>query len=149
MADDKLQEFFKKKTSGHPDIDWCKKRDDWVTAVKVFYEEKVKDILKGSIEDGSVSVSFDEITISEEYIGSYEIREMKLQIGDQTVKLSPKGCNIIGASGRIDLIGELGQKTIVMQPDSRWGIVTTRTPTLKVESFKEATLLEALEEIMR
>lgn len=147
MADDKLQEFFKKKKNGHPSVDWFKKRDDWIKAVEVFYEEKVKDILKDSIEDGSVSVSFDEITISEEYIGKYKIREMKLQIGDQTVKLSPKGCNIIGASGRIDLIGALGQKTIVMQPGSRWSIVITRTPTLKVEPFEE-TLLEALEEIM-
>lgn len=147
MADDKLQEFFKKKTSGHPNIDWCKKKDDWVKAVNDFYEV-VKDILKGSIEDGSVSVSFDEITISEENIGAYEIPKMKLQIGTQIVELSPKGCNIIGASGRIDLIGELGQKTIVMQPGSRWGIVITRTPTLKIEPFVETTLLEALEEIM-
>lgn len=147
MTGDKIRDFFEKKTSEHPSENWDKKKDHWVTAVNDFYED-VKRILDSSINEGAVSVSYDINTISEEYIGAYEIRKMKLQIGNQIVELSPKGCNIIGASGRIDLIGELGQKTIVLQPDARWAIVATRTPTLKVVPFGESSLLEALEEIM-
>lgn len=147
MTGDKLRDFFEKKTSEHPSINLGKKKDDWIKAVNNFYKD-VEKILDSSIKEGTVSVSYDTNTISEEYIGTYEIRKMKLQIGDQIVELSPKGCNIIGASGRIDLIGELGQKTIVLQPGDRWAIVATRTPTLKVVEFDESNLLEALEEIM-
>ena len=147
MTDDKLRVFFKTKRGYHQEIDWTKKRDKWISAVDAFYKD-IGKILKGSIEDSTVSISYEEKEIAEENIGKYTIREMILHVGEQKVKLSPKGCNIIGASGRIDLIGELGQKTIVMQPDSRWGIVATRIPTLKVISFEETSLLEALEEIM-
>ena len=47
------------------------------------------------------------------------------------------------------MIGEMGERTLVLQPRDRWGIVVARTPTLKVVPLNESSLLDALKEVMR
>ena len=149
MTKNKLDDFFKeKKIKTGGDIDWIKKRDEWINDVEILYG-KIEKYLKNLRKDETVTLSRSFKTIFEEYIGEYEIAELALQVGDEKVVFSPKGRNIVGASGRVDLIGEMGQKTLVVQPKNRWGIVATRTPTLKVIPLDENSLLDALKEIMR
>ena len=149
MAKNKLDDFFKeKKIKTGGDIDWIKKRDEWINDVEILYG-KIEKYLKNLRKDETVTLSRSFKTIFEEYIGEYEIAELALQVGDEKVAFIPKGRNIVGASGRVDLIGEMGQITLVVQPKNRWGIVATRTPTLKVIPLDENSLLDALKEIMR
>jgi len=149
MTKNKLDDFFKeKKIKTGGDIDWIKKRDEWINDVEILYG-KIEKYLKNLRKDETVTLSRSFKTIFEEYIGEYEIAELALQVGDEKVAFIPKGRNIVGASGRVDLIGEMGQKTLVVQPKNRWGIVATRTPTLKVIPLDENSLLDALKEIMR
>ncbi len=55
----------------------------------------------------------------------------------------------MGAAGRVDVIGERGEATLIVQPDSQWGFVQTRQPTLRVVPLDESTLAEVLQLVMR
>ena len=150
MSQHALQEFFReKKHKSGGDIDWDARKRAWIDAVNRLYDRITTEYLADPVEEGNVLVSRPEKTIVEDFIGPYEIPELVLQVGDERAVLSPKGRNIVGASGRIDLIGEMGERTLVLQPDDRWGIVVARTPALKVAPLDETSLLDALKEVMR
>lgn len=144
-----FDDFFRKhqKNSGKQGINWERRRREWVKAVEELYAAIRDEYLKGSIKAGLVSVSERSKNITEDYIGTYSIPELILQVGDQQVVFSPKGRNIIGGTGRIDLQGPLGEKTIVAQP-GRWNIVASRTPTLRTVPLDATSLLGALQEVM-
>ena len=149
MTTNGLDDFFKtkKKKSGE-DIDWDKKRDEWIKDIDALYKD-IKKYMGTLLRDKTVSLSRSEKIIVEEYLGEYSVVELTLYVGDERVVFSPKGRNIVGASGRVDMIGEMGRKTLVVQPERRWSIVATRIPKLNVVPLDENTLLDALKEIMR
>jgi len=150
MAEQSLKEFFRnKKAKAGGDIDWAARKDEWVQTIRDLYKTITDDYLAEPIADGSVAVAEDEKTIVEEFIGPYQAPELVLQVGDEKVMFSPKGRNIVGASGRIDLIGEMGVKTLVVQPERRWGVVESRTPTLRIVPLDKESLLSALKDVMR
>ena len=150
MSQHALQEFFReKKHKSGGDIDWDARKRAWIDAVNRLYGQIETEYLAAPVAEGDVLVSQSEKEIVEDFMGSYAIRELVLQVGDERAVFSPKGRNIVGASGRIDLIGEMGQRTLVLQPGERWGIVVARTPTLTVAPLDETSLLDALKEVMR
>ena len=150
MAHDTLTEFFReKKSKSGADIDWQSRKQAWIQAINDLYGKIAGEYLAGPVGEQLVRVSRRAKALVEEYIGAYQVDELVVQVGDEQVVFSPKGRNIVGASGRIDLIGDMGEKTIVLQPEGRWGIVATRSPTLKVVPLDERSLLAALEEVMR
>lgn len=152
MAEQDLQEFFRAKqarTASAGTIDWQAKKDHWLEAVEKLYDTIVKCYLAKPVADGTVKVSYEERTIAEEHIGQYGIRDLVLQVGDEKVVFSPRGANVVGAAGRIDLCGDLGEVTLVLQPGDRWGVVAMRTPILKVLPLDEKSLLTSLQSVMR
>ena len=150
MANEALKEFFqKKKSKSGGDTDWQAKRNDWLQAIDNLYKKIKEDYLAGPISEDLVKIGCRQRTVVEEYIDPYEVEELVLLVGDERVCFVPKGMNIVGASGRIDLVGDMGEKTIVLQPGERWGIVEARTPTLKIVPLDEDSLLTALKEVMR
>ena len=150
MADNKLSEFLrdKKTKSANVTINWEAKRKVWVQAVKELYKEITDRYITSAIEDGSVKVSSKDTQITEEYIGDYTVPELHLQVGNERVVFSPKCMNIVGASGRIDLSGDMGEGTIIRE-DHGWAIVSARVPKRKVIPLNEESLLEALKTVMR
>ena len=149
MAKDLLRKFFqKKKQKAKPvDIDWASKRDAWIKAVKALYETIEDDYLKAV--KGDVEITHPEKVVSENYIGEYRIPELILRAGDEQIVFSPKGVNIVGAQGRIDLEGDRGEATIVWQGGDRWSIVASRVPTLRLVPLTADSLAELLKGIMR
>jgi hypothetical protein len=149
MSTQTLSEFFREKRAhaGSPDINWEARKSAWIASVDRLYETIV-DMLKGPIEAGSVAVDYRSKTITEEFMGSYWINELALVVGDETVVFSPKARNVVGGSGRVDLRGDMGEVTLVAQPD-HWAVVVQRTPTLKVVRLDQASLLDALRTVMR
>ena len=150
MGKKELVDFFsaKKKIAGG-DVDWERKKKQWLDDVAALYDKVQNEYLAGAVRKGDVSISRDEVDISEEFIGKYSIPKLIVSVGDERVEFLPKGCNVVGASGRVDLIGDMGGKTLVVQPGHRWGIVKTRTPALKIAPLDANSLLDALKEIMR
>ncbi len=149
MAQQKLTEFFREKEQKLGRVNWTKKKKDWLSSVNKLYKRIEEEYLGGLVQDKVVSIARSKKTIEESLIGQYDIDELVIQVGTERVVFSPKGRNVVGASGRVDLIGDMGRKTLVLQPGDRWGIVKTRTPTLKVVPLDEDTLLEALKDVMR
>jgi hypothetical protein len=86
--------------------------------------------------------------IKEEYLGTYRVPELILDISGESVRFSAKGRNIIGARERVDLVGDLDAMTVVLEPAGHWSVVLSRVPR-QVVSLDGKTLAEALRRVMR
>ena len=150
MADTSLLDFFhaKKEKNGNQ-IDWQAKKERWLERIENLYVTILNDYLAPAIQAGDVSYTYRPKQLEESYIGPYVVRELVLFVGDESVIFSPKGCNIVGSSGRIDLLGEMDKKTLILNADKNWMILAYRTPVVKVLPLDQQTLLDVLKEIMR
>jgi hypothetical protein len=148
MAQDQLREFFreKKKKVKPVDVNWAAKRDAWKKAVEDLYQT-ITDYLREA--GAEVELTLEYKVVTENNIGEYHIQELILRVGDERVVFSPKGVNIVGAKGRIDVHGDRGDATIVWQDDGRWSIVASRTPVLRLVPLTADSLAEMLRSIMR
>lgn len=117
-------------------IDWNKTRNDWLEYLKKFYE-KVEHYLADYKNEGKLSYTFSEKEIFEEYIGSYTVDVMRIKLADERrVELKPIGRNIIGARGRVDLIGANGKvKFVLVNKDY------SAPPPIKVTIREEGELI--------
>lgn len=153
---DDLREFLRERqtrsTSGSR-INWEAKKRDWIAAVKQLYDTITKDIFGDAVNEELVKMTRREKEIVEHYVGRYTIPELVLQIGGEDVVFSPKAVNVIGAEGRIDLIGDRDQATIVRgwDPDAKqhtWNIVEMRLPSRILVPLTKDSLLAALRQVM-
>ena len=87
--------------------------------------------------------------LTENYIGTYQANDLTLVIGNEQVRFSPRGRNIVGASGRVDILGERGETILIQQADSNWAFVRSRQPKLETVPLDESTLAEVLQLVMR
>ena len=146
-----LADIFKNKqpsvASGTP-IDWDERREQYLRAVKNLYEQ-IERLLVEPIEQKTATLSRRPKELSENYIGTYKADDLILLAGDEQVRFSPRGRNIVGASGRVDVLGERGEEILVVQPDGVWRFVESRQPTLKTVGLDEMSLAEALARVMR
>src|SRR3954469_392564 len=102
MANDQLRELFhQKKQKAAPPPDRAAKRDAWIAAVDALYSVINNEYLENA--GGDVEVAYQDKVVTETSIGEYHVRDMVLRVGDEQVIFSPKGTNIVGARGRIDL----------------------------------------------
>ena len=152
MATETLNDFFREKQAktaaagATTAIDWGERKRGLIEHLDELYKT-IEQYLAQSIRERSVSVSYATKQITEDYIGTYEVREMILQVGDERVVFSPKGRNIAGAGGRVDLRGPLGEKTLLVQ-NGKWSIIMSRTPTPKLVPLDPDSLLSALRGVM-
>lgn len=159
MGKNQLSEFFREKQakSKPSDIDWKAKRDAWIRAVGKLY-----DTLEKYLAGAKDTVKVDRTRqkqVTEQYIGEYSIPEMALAVGEEVVVFSPKGVNLVGAAGRIDVQGDRGEAMIVRQPGDRWSLVLSRAPSLRLAPITgddaspikngDEVLLELLRSVMR
>jgi len=105
-------------------------------------------LLAGPIAQRLVTVSRGKKKIEEEDLGTYWAPELNLDISGETVRFSPKGRDIMGAKGRVDLVGELDAVTLVLEPAGHWSVVLSRVPRY-VAALDSKTLAEALRKVMR
>jgi hypothetical protein len=147
---DELQAFLlsRQQHAAANEIDWGERRREWIDAVEQLYRNITGELLAEDIEKGLVTVSRGAKEIKEEYLGRYRVPELILDISGQTVRFSPKGRNIIGAKGRVDLVGELDAMTLILEPAGHWSVVVSRVPR-HVVSLDRRALAEALPRVMR
>jgi hypothetical protein len=149
MAQDQLQKFFQeKKQKAQPaGVDWGVKRDAWIAAVSDLYRKIEDDYLKAAKAD--VDIERRDKVVTENQIGEYHVPDLVLCVGDEEVVFSPRGTNIVGARGRIDVEGERGDATIVWRGEDDWSIVVSRTPRLRLVELTADSLADLLKGIMR
>jgi hypothetical protein len=129
-------------------IDWDSRRNEYLAAVEDLYK-RIESMLAEPIGQKSLTLHRRSKQLTENYIGTYSADDLILVIGGEQVRFSPRGRNIVGAAGRVDVIGERGEATLIVQPDSQWGFVQTRQPTLRVVPLDESTFAEVLQLVMR
>lgn len=97
-------------------------RKQWLEDLDELYR-KVADFLQEYVAVESIRYSFTEITLTEEYLGSYQVRRMDIDIGRQHVSLEPIATLLIGSRGRVDVVGSAGlraQLTRVHKNTKSW-----------------------------
>lgn len=113
-----------------PSIDWTRRRDDWIRHLDEFYQ-LAEGFLQKYIDQGKVRITTATKQITEEHIGSYDVKSLEVQIGTIKVLLDPIGTLIVGAKGRVDMRregmdGPYGTVKFVLVPK------TASSPTIRV-----------------
>ena len=85
-----------------PSIDWTQRCDAWKKYLDEFYR-LAEGFLRKYIEQDKVHTTWATKQINEEYIGSYEVASLEVQIGAVNVRFDPIGTNVIGVQDRVDM----------------------------------------------
>lgn len=127
-------------------IDWDAWRDQWLQSVRRLYET-IEEWLHDLKEDGTVTISYQTRSLSEEHVGEYETECMVIHVGSERIALEPLGTIIVGAYGRIDLRGSNGNVMLV-EPEWKDWQIATRTPRLTKIPLTEESFTDVLKGIM-
>jgi len=122
MGREEFVKYIEKQSVDEEDevIDWDKKKDEWLGDLKKFYV-LVKSFLNDFFETKKVSLDEETITIDEELIGKYDVKKLMLYFKNNKVVFEPIGTNLIGAKGRVDMIGSVGTVRFVLVPENSEG----------------------------
>jgi hypothetical protein len=98
-------------------IDRAKERDAWLKRLDDLFLQ-VDGYLDEYVQTGAVQILKGNVELNEEQIGSYRAPQMTVTIGSKAVRLEPVGTFIIGARGRVDVVGPQGRSARLMLMDS-------------------------------
>lgn len=163
------QEIAKKESS----IDWDQIRDDWKKHLDQFYK-LAEGFLGEYVDQDKVRITRATKEINEEYIGSYDVESLEVQIGTTKVTIDPIGSRILGVKGRVDMRGPHGTVKFVLVPKTassstirvivrdsssetkeepepiveEWAWkIATRSPNIKYTELEEESFLSAIMEV--
>lgn len=101
-------------TSAEEDrFDWAKERDDWLSHLKELYD-KTGSFLATYTKSGEIKISYRDVELNEENIGSYGAPQMILKIGRQEITMTPVGTMLVGAKGRVEIVGPAGRARFLL-----------------------------------
>jgi hypothetical protein len=142
-----LIEFLEGRKVKAAGVDWEKRKAEWLNGITILYAD-IRALLHASIDQGVVKLHENKIEVAEDFIGTYEAKELRLAVGADRVVFTPVGANVFGAQGRVDLKGDRGRISLLWNGGSEWQFVEQRLPELVLQEFNEASLLGALQSIM-
>ena len=146
MSAAKLQEFIRTRAKADSkQVDFSARKKVWIDSVNSLYDEISKWLspLKKEVKINKTTVE-----ISEDHIDTYKIDILHLFIGKDKVSFIPKGTLIIGANGRIDVLGPKGSQMLVLNKENIWEIVSRRTVKPEFKPFSEESFLDTLKLVM-
>ena len=119
MSKQTFDEFVKKQVDqakanqATNEIDWNKTREDWLRELCDLYSRMEKYLKKYTDKD-QIRIRRDQVHLSEDHLGTYEAETLTFLIGHEKVVAKPIGTLLIGAWGRVDLVGARGSLRIVL-----------------------------------
>ncbi|AQV15308.1 MULTISPECIES: hypothetical protein [Acinetobacter calcoaceticus/baumannii complex] len=102
------------------ELDLEKEKSIWLDNIDKFYELAKKSLEK-YIDNKTITFTYVDRILTEELLGSYSVKEVQITIGREVVKLCPIGTFLIGARGRIDMIGPKGKVRFTIVPPTSTG----------------------------
>ena len=111
-----FDDFVKRQQStsdGLRAFDGERERAEWLAHLSDLYA-LIEDVLRPYIEKGSITIDYDNISLSEEGIGEYDAKQMVMRIGRQRVTFTPVGTMLIGTKGRVDVEGTAGRARLIL-----------------------------------
>ncbi len=99
-------------------------------AVKVLFDT-IDDWLSRHKKNTPLKSERSTLQISEMYVGTYDTEQMEIKMGGKLIRIIPKGTDVIGYNGRIDVLGkkedvlfsEKGDVMLVTDDFTAWRIV--------------------------
>ena len=162
MGLNNLEEFLKRKKESEEQksISWEEIKLQWLNEIDGFFKQ-IEAFLVPLKEKGLLSFEREIISIYEEDLGGYDTEKIIIQLPDQKVIIEPIGKGIIGANGRIDMIGHNGSvHFLLVDKDASGpkfstvidvnifeaieGEIATRAPNLKYIALNEDSFSDAL-----
>lgn len=98
-------------------VDWSARRQEWLGFLDHLYQ-LVEEYLAPYTEADEVKITYSDVQLTEEMIGTYPARAATLFIGEHQVRLQPVGTNLIAARGRVDMIGAYGTVKLMLVPQA-------------------------------
>ncbi|MFZ0705690.1 MAG: hypothetical protein WAM71_08825 [Candidatus Korobacteraceae bacterium] len=123
-----FDEFVQHQQQQNAAVNWTKERDEWLRNLQRLYEE-VEAFLAEYVKKNEIRLTYRPVSLHEEYIGSYEARQMLIGVGRSEILLNPVGTFIIGAWGRVDIVGPYGTAQLLLVDKS----ATTTRSLIRVE----------------
>jgi hypothetical protein len=120
--DNPLEQLFLDESAAQATIEQQRKSriESWTKAVESLYDT----IIGWLPEPARSKVNRRALPMHESTLGSYTSHTLEFVLGSKSVAFRPKGTTIIGAKGRVDLIGPEGSLRVIQSlDDGQWSIV--------------------------
>ena len=141
MTTEAFSDFLKKKNEEDKKVDWEDRKTKWIKSVNDFYNNVHKWLNPFTIQS-LLKTKMKEIIVSEEYIGTYNLNQLDIVIGNDIISLIPRGTLVAGGYGRIDMRGPMGEISIFQKKWGEWKFIQKLTRSelwdANEESFKSA-----------
>lgn len=146
MKRDALENFLKeKKTANEATLARFNREarlKKWQDQVASLYRH-IRDYLGKSEKEGYAKIFPEQMTLTEELLGSYQIDRMIIDAGGERVIIAPRGTFIIGAFGRCDMKGEGGTAMLVLlAPGDKPGVSFKEMPSTGDADLKMSALMD-------
>lgn len=134
MGKKQLEEFINQKAEEKDEISDAEILQDWLESINTLYEQ-VKRYLN-SFGD-KVKIVINTKDIIEQRIGRYKAPVLEINIAGEKVSLIPVGRFILGAQGRVDMLGKYGTVKLLRVPVESTGPKFTITEREEGETTKD------------
>lgn len=94
-------------------VDWAARRSQWLSRLSEFYV-LIDSYLADFVKAGEIKVEHSTVFINEEHIGRYSAESRIISLGNHKVNLLPVGTLLIGARGRVDMVGPAGTSKFIL-----------------------------------
>jgi len=157
MSNRKFEQFLETQQRLLP-MDASERRTWWLERLEEFYA-LIESFLTDYIHSQKISITRMKLQINEELTGPYDATALTVHVGANEVNLRPIGTYLIGARGRVDLVGPVGKVHFVLvEKDAKsptdgtslsweWKI-STRPPKIKYFDVNREIFLDALMEVV-
>ncbi|MBS1515534.1 MAG: hypothetical protein JSS63_10895 [Bacteroidetes bacterium] len=98
------------------------RKTNWTNAITHLYSNVLKWLEPLSTQKSKIRIERYPIIINEDFIGEYHTEKMTVSVGFDKINFIPVGTNIIGAVGRIDLIGPNTKLLLILKNWNTWEI---------------------------
>ena len=86
---------------------------EWKSHLDALYSH-IRNYMAPYVAKKTAEINLVDIELNEESIGPYNVQQMLLKIGRSTIFFKPAGTMIIGAVGRVDVVGPRGTVRLVV-----------------------------------
>lgn len=115
MTRNQFDDFVNQQVSdaSETNIDWQKEFEEWKSYLAELYD-LVSKFIEKYVTERKMQITREKARISEEHVGPYDVDSLIIRIARNRIKLLPIGTIIIGAKGRVDMIGPKGKIRFVL-----------------------------------
>lgn len=132
-----FEEMLNKQSKEEKTIDWEEQKKQWLCFIDLFYNQ-INQWLDPYITQHKLSIATNKISLTEDYIGTYEVDQWTVSLPNQTISFKPIGTLLIGTKGRIDMEGPRGRIQFILADKDSKGITFKASVSIGGEKSKES-----------